>query len=182
MSPRPWFLACCLASLAPAAGQQKPLQRDPLLDGISRYRISLTVRSEVEGQEFVPVGAKTFTRVAEGQLSWPATRRFFSVNATGNAEIEKTLDEFATRERPIPPRRGEGDQFEKTVSATLTDWSHATPHTLRHRETGAGPLECLTADGLTAFEEASPRVLSLWPAPAARTARTSFRREPQGVM
>jgi hypothetical protein len=112
MSARPWFLACCLASLALAAGQKKPLQRDLLLDGISRCRILLTARSAVEGQEFVPVGAKTyakpFTRVVEGQLSWPATRRFFSENAAGNAEIEKTLNEFATQERPIPPRRGEG--------------------------------------------------------------------------
>jgi hypothetical protein len=186
MSPRRWFFACCLASLAPAAGQRKSLQRDLLLDGISRYRISLTVRSELKGQEFIPVGAKTyakpFTRVAEGQLSWPATRRFFPVNAAGNAKIEKTPDEFAARERPIPPRRGEGDQLQTTVSATLNDWSHATPHTLRHRETGAGPLEWLTADGLTAFEEASPRVLSIWPAPAARIPRTPFRREPQGVM
>src|SRR5690348_11773932 len=123
MNPRPWFLAGCLASLAPAAGQQKPLQRHLLLDGIGRYCISLTVRSEAEGQEFVPVAAKRFTRVAEGQLSWPATRRFFSVNAAGNAEIEKTLDEFAMRERLIPLRRGEADRFETTVSATLTDWS-----------------------------------------------------------
>ena len=186
MSGRPWFLACCLASLALAAGQKKPLQRDLLLDGISRCRILLTARSEVEGQEFVPVGAKTyakpFTRVAEGQLSWPGMRRFFSVNAAGNAEIEKTLNEFATQERPIPPRRVEGVRFETTVSATLTDWSRVTPHTLRHRETGAGPLERLTVDGLTAFEGASPRVLSFWPAPAARILWTPFCREPQGVL
>jgi hypothetical protein len=167
MNPRPWFLACCLASLAaaPAARQQKPLQREFSLDGISGYGILLTVRSEVEGQELVHIGAKTyvkpFTRVAEGRLSWPATRQFFFVNAVGNAEIEETLDEFSPRERPISPRGGEGDEFEKAVSPTLSDWSHATPLTLRDRETRAGQFAGLTGDGVPTLEEASPRVVRL---------------------
>ena len=83
---------------ASAAGQQKQVVRDFAAGTTNRYRIQLRVRSEVEGKRPVEIGVKTyvapFSRSAEGQLSWQASRRVLSVGGDGSAEIEEILEDF----------------------------------------------------------------------------------------
>src|SRR5437879_7377246 len=80
---------CLLGLLVPpAVAQEKPLERSFLAGMSAGYRIQLLVRSEIQGQQPVQIGAKTyvkpFLREAHGRLSWRATQHVISVSADGD--------------------------------------------------------------------------------------------------
>ena len=154
--------------MAPSArAQEKPLLREFPVDTLSAYRILLTVRMEVEGQQPVQIGAKTyvkpFSRSAQGQLCWQATRRVVSVAADGSAEIEETLDGFGGARAGAKAAGGDDEEAERlrrAVSETLGRWGEK--RTLRYRETPAGQLSGLTPEGVPALDEVPPRLVSAW--------------------
>jgi len=170
-------LAGCLSVLVavPAVGQQNPVVRDFAVGTASRYRIQLKARSEVEGSRPVQIGVKTyvapFSRSAEGQLSWQASRRVLSVAGDGSAEIEEILEDFQgveVGEKASDEKDDESKKLLRVVSEALAHWRDK--HTLRYRETREGQLLNLTPEGVPALGEELPRLLSLWLLRALRPA------------
>jgi len=156
----------------PLAGQDRPLERSFTVGAISRYRVTLRVRTALEGQQPVQIGAKTyvkpFSRAAEGQLSWRATWQVVAVGADGTAQIEEKLDEFDEQ------MAGSGDDDEEAAKllnalrATLQSWE--TGRTLAYREGRTGQLAGLKPEGVPAIGEAAPPLLTLWLLRALRPA------------
>lgn len=158
--------ACALLGLlAPFAfAQQKPLERSFSAGDSAGYRIKLTVRSEVAGQQTELIGAKAyvrpFSRAAENGLGWRATRHVLSVDAYGTAEIEETLDGFEDFAEGAPSADEETEKLAKALREALAGWG--AKHTLRYRETRAGQLLDLKAEGVPPLGEAPPALLTLW--------------------
>ena len=158
-----------LTVVAPLSGaQEKPLPRRFTVGAAASYRIQLIVRSELQGQQAEAIGAKTyvkaFTRAAEDGLAWTATRRIASLGADGSAEIEETLADFEPALESSGDFSASADEATAKLAAalrkTLETWQGA--HTLRCRETRAGNLLELRAEGVPTLGEAPPRVLTLW--------------------
>jgi hypothetical protein len=175
-SPSVKWGACSLlllvASHAPA--QQKLLERDFRVGATSRYRIQLKVRSEVEGSRPVQIGVKTyvepFSRDAQGQLSWRASRRVVAIDADGGAEIEEVLDDFQRAGVSGSAENEESEKLLQAMSRDLGRWPPTTLLTLHYRETRAGQLLGLTPDGVPPLGEEPPQLLSLWLLRAVRPA------------
>lgn len=166
---RRWVaIGACGGLLLAAAtwAQEKPLARDFSVGATSRYRIQLKVRSELEGSRPIPIGAKTyvapFSRSAEGQLSWRASRHVVAVGADGTAEMEETLDEFGGVQVGESGADEESKKLREAISRDLERWQPGAPLTLRYRETRAGQLLGLAPEGVPTLEEDSPRLVSLW--------------------
>ncbi len=166
---RVFFLAWGLALLAApsARAQEKPLLREFPVGTTSGYRVLLTVRTEVEGQQPVQIGAKTyvkpFARSAEGQLCWRASRRVVAVAADGSAAIEETLDGFRSSRAGGEAASGEDEETRKLLRAVqdaLANWGKS--RALRYRESSAGQLSGLMPEGVPALDEEPPRLVSLW--------------------
>jgi hypothetical protein len=174
-------VAALVGMLVLPLGQDRPLERSFTVGAVSRYRVTLRVRTALEGQQPVQIGAKTyvkpFSRAAEGQLSWRATRQVVAVGADGTAQIEEKLDEFDEQ------MTGSGDDDEEAAKlltalrATLQGWE--TDRTLAYREGGAGQFAGLKPEGVPAIGEAAPPLLTLWLLralrPAAALPATSLR-------
>ena len=144
------FLAavCLLACAAPAAAQEPALQRTFVPGAAHTYRVRLVVRTEVEGQRPVKIGAQTyaepFSRAAEAEVAWLATRRVVSVTPEGTANIEETLDRFSNvLAKPTPEEDDEearkladalGDALRRWVNAGNTS---PAPRTLSYVEARA---------------------------------------------
>ncbi len=166
-------VAALVGALAlPLAGQDRPLARSFTAGAVLRYRITLRVRTALEGQQPVQIGAKTyvkpFSRAAEGQLSWRATRQVVAVGADGTAQIEEKLDEFDEQ----MARNGEDDEeaakLLNALRATLRGWE--TRRTLAYRESRTGQLAGLKPESVPAIGEAAPPLLTLWLLRALRPA------------
>ncbi len=158
---------CGLLVFSPgASAQEKPLERAFTPGVMSSYRIQLTVRSEISGQQTEKIGAKTyvrpFSRVAERGLSWTATRRILSVASDGSAEAEETLDDFAAAGDGGGPasEEEEAGRLSQVLRGTLERW--VQKRILRYRETRAGQLLDLKLEGAPALDEAPPPLLMLW--------------------
>src|SRR5574337_317136 len=137
---------------AGAFAQQKPLVRDFSAGAASQYRVRLTVRTEVEGQQPVRIGDKhyvrPFSRAAACDLAWTATQRILSVGADGTAEVEETLEDFQGCSQSSRPADEETGKLLGGLRETLWRWTSA--RTLRYRETRTGQLAGLTSDGVPA--------------------------------
>jgi hypothetical protein len=156
---------CLLGLLVPpAVAQEKPLERSFLAGMSASYRIQLLVRSEIQGQQPVQIGAKTyvkpFLREAHGRLSWRATQHVISVNADGTADIEEVLDEAESAQASGSSADEETEKLVKAVREAFEKWG--VMRVLRYHETRAGQLTDLSPDGAPPLEEASPPVLTLW--------------------
>lgn len=168
------ILACVLFCAALPA-QQRQLERSFSVGAPHRYRVRLTLRSELEGQRPVPIGAKTyvepFSRSAEVTLSWRATSRVTAVADDGAAEVEEVLDEFdAAQFRVEPPGDADAKKLSAALAESIQPWS--APRALRYRETPAGQLLGLPPDGVPALGENAPPLLTLWLLRALRPAVT----------
>ena len=144
--------------------QEKPLERQFRTSDVRRYRIELSVTTEIEGQRVEQIGAKAyatpFSFASSEKLTWSVTRRVGGVSADGSAEIEETLDGFSPIELPAP------DAKEKTDAAlklALAEWSRGGARTLRYRETRLGKIGGIAPYPYPApvFDQ-SPAVLTLW--------------------
>src|SRR2546425_13236546 len=80
-----------------AVAQEKPLEHSFLAGMSASYRIQLLVRSEIQGQQPVQIGAKTyvkpFLREAHWRSSWRATLLVIYVGVDGTADIGELLVE-----------------------------------------------------------------------------------------
>ncbi len=158
----------------PARSQDKPLERSFTAGDSARYRIQLSVRSEVQGQQTETIGAKAyvrpFARAAEQSLRWIATRTVIALGEDGTAEIEEAMNNFELV-APSPPRADEETaKLATALSEALAQWGIA--RTLNYRETKAGQLLELKPDGAPALGEAAPPLLMLWLLRALRPAVT----------
>ncbi len=173
MKPLAATLACLLFCAALPA-QQRQLDRSFSVGAPHRYRVHLTLRSELEGQRPVPIGAQTyvepFSRSAEVTPSWRATSRVTAVADDGAALVEEVLDEFDAAQFRVQPAAGDAAKISAALADAILPWS--APRTLRYRETPAGQLLGLPPDGVPALGENAPPLLTLWLLRALRPAVT----------
>jgi hypothetical protein len=136
-------------------------------DTTSEYRIQLTLRSELTGDQPETIGAKTymhpFARSAGRTVAWQAVRHVLSVRPDGSAAIEESLEDFS-RDDAAPSAGGdpESAKLERALRTVLENWIRAAPIHLRYRETAQGRLERLDPAGVPGLEEAAPPLLALW--------------------
>ena len=164
--------ALCGFVAAQAAPQEKPLQRTFVAGAAQSYRMTLTVHSDVAGQQPVQIGAKAyvkpFSRSAGGVLRWTATRRVVALGADGSAEVEETLDDyegpgesaFHSDEEAAKVLDEEARKLGAALHETLARWKEK--RTLRYGEAPSGQLFELKSDGAPPLEEPAPPVLTLW--------------------
>jgi hypothetical protein len=155
---------------APLA-QDQPLERRFFAGATSEFRIQLKVTSRVEGQETVTIGSnayvKPFAREASATISWTAHIRVVSFSAD-SASIEEALDGFEAQSPSPPPVPGapsstdEADttRLEQALQNSLAKWE--TVRTLSYRESRAGEVTGVAADGAPDLGEQAPRVLTAW--------------------
>ncbi len=144
---------------------------------VRQYRIELTVRSELEGEQTEKIGAKTyvrpFSRGAEKTITWRAARRVVAIGSDGSAQIEETLDNFETEDQKVTGSAAgleEAQKLSQALEATLARWIDLGVRTLRYRETQDGELRELGPEGVPRLDEAAPPVLTLWMLRALRPA------------
>ncbi len=157
---------------ASAGPQEKPLQENLAAGATSRFRIQLTVHTEVRGEATEQIGAKTyvkpFVHAAEAGLGWTAVRRVVSVGAAGLAEIEETLDAFEEFGADALAADEDSTKLLATLRETLASWKK--DRVLRYRESRDGQLAALAAEGVPPLGEDDPVVLTLWLLRALRPA------------
>jgi hypothetical protein len=163
--------ACC----ARLPQKTESLERTFAAGDVRQYRIELTVRSEVEGDATNKIGAKTyvspFSRGAEETITWRAVRRIIAIGSDGAAEVEETLDDFASGESKTFGAAGEEtDKLAQALEATLVRWIDPETRTLRYREARNGELRDVAPKGGPSLGEAAPPVLTLWILRALRPA------------
>ncbi len=166
-------VVCSLLAFSPAPAQERPLECSFSVGATSSYRVQLTVRSELEGQQTERIGSKTYVkplaRAVERGLSWTVTRRVTSLGADGAAEIEETLSDFAAVDsNSSSPVGEEAEKLSKALQEALAGWGSS--RVLHYRETRAGQLQKLKLEGAPPLEEASPPLLTLWLLRALRPA------------
>jgi len=141
----------------------------------AQYRIQLTVRSELQGEQPETIGAKTyvrpFSRTAERRVEWRATRHILSVSAEGAADLEELLDDFGAASAPSSsPADADAKKLDQSLESVIGKWIAPGSRTLRYRETSTGQLSGLSPDAVPALDEASPPLLALWLLRALRPA------------
>jgi hypothetical protein len=179
--PARLFALLCVAGLAVAAPctarhgaapQEKPFEQSLVPGAASRFRIQLTLHTEVRGQATDQIGAKTyvkpFVRSAEAGLRWTATRRVVSLDGAGLAEIEETLDGFEESGAHTFVADLDSAKLLTALREALASWKK--DRVLRYRETREGQLSSLQADGVPTLGEEKPIVLTLWLLRALRPA------------
>ncbi len=173
MKPISAILSCLLFCAALSA-QQLQLERSFSAGAAHVYRVRLTLRSELEGQRPVSVGAQAyaepFARSAEVTLSWRATSRVAAVAEDGAALLEEVLDEFDAAQFRVAPGDDDAKKMSAALATAVEQWT--SPRTLRYRETPAGQLINLPPEGVPALGENAPPLLTLWLLRALRPAVT----------
>lgn len=166
------LLFVALVAAPSVRAQEKPLQRGFVAGSAHRYRVHLSVRSELEGQHTEKIGAKTyvtpFTRFAEGTISWQAARRVVSV-APESAEIEELLEQFSAVEAQAGTQEAaEVQRLLGALRGTLQKWGE--PRTLRYRESVTGQVQGVSPLGVPLLDEPAPQLLTPWLLRALRPA------------
>ncbi len=181
MLRKTFFVACGAALLCAApAHAQGTFERGFVAGSISRYRVELAVRSEMEGLSAVESAEKAYLKpivqVFEMTLSWRATRRVVSVAPDGTAAIEETLDEFSAVEVTSPAGTSqaadaEARELREALRDSLDRWRRAEPHTLRYRETKLGQLTGVNRQDGPLLDD-QPPLVTLWLLRALRPTAT----------
>jgi hypothetical protein len=157
--------AACLSTLSAAlvSAQVGPILRTFQQKNVSTFRISLRIRTEIEGQKPNPIGAKTFLQPIstwlEQNISWQATRTITSINSDGSAEIEEKLSNFSAS-TSTSDESAETKKLQYDLESALEKW--ITPNTLQYRESRSGQIAKLSAEAVPPVDESSPRVLTAW--------------------
>lgn len=175
-----------ILAAVPALTRQKPaspgssqgearLERTFYPGAETEYRIQLSVRSDLAGEQPELIGAKAyvhpFFRSVGERVTWRATSRVISAGAGGSAEIEETLDNFgAVASEPFTAGDPEAEKLDEALHAVLTSWASPRSRTLRYHESRNGQLAGLDSAGVPLLEEARPPLLTLWLLRALRPA------------
>lgn len=150
-------------SAALVSAQTQPILRSFQQKNISTFRISLRIRTEVEGQKPNPIGAKTFLQPVstwlEQNISWQTTRTITAINSDGSAEIEEKLSNFSAI-TTASDESAETKKLQSDLESALDKWT--TPKTLQYREMQSGQISKLTSESAPPVDESSPRVLTAW--------------------
>jgi len=171
--------------VSPQENAATGLQRTFTAGARHAYRVRLTVRSEVEGQRPVKIGARTyvepFARSAEAQLEWTAVRTVVSVNG-GAAAIEETLSGFSGIQMTALPktapeaaseaRDDDSRKLREALESSLRAWLDAAPRTLTYQEDARGGIIGLAPAAGLSFDETAPPLAALWLLRALRPAAT----------
>jgi hypothetical protein len=157
--------ACALVScICVVSAQEKSLRRGFSPGSVERYRVEVTLRTEVRGVEAETIGVqayvKPFTRAAEGTLHWTAVRRTGSVDQAGIADVEETIGKpigecpaaVAADEESAPLREG--------VQRFCESWN--TARVLRYREGNDGFIRDYPEEDTADFEDAGCSMIPLW--------------------
>jgi len=164
------------ASSSAQASQAKPLRRSFRAGDESRYRLRLTVRSELEGPETLKIGSvtyvKTVQRSAEARLAWTVSERVVTVAPDGTAHIREELGAFFQATHSQQPDADDADAAKLTASLvrTLSDWANS--RALEFRVAANGSTSELAPDGAPKFDESPPPLLTLWLVHALRPQAT----------
>jgi hypothetical protein len=158
------FAACLITfSAALVRAQTQAVLRTFQQKNISTFRISLRIRTEIEGQKPNPIGLKTFLQPVstwlEQNISWQATRTITSINSDGSAEIEEKLSNFSAN-TTTSDESAETKKLQADLESSLSKWS--APKTIQYRETRSGQISKLTGESVPPVDESSPRVLTAW--------------------
>ncbi len=156
------LLAVGLAAPASAQEGAPVLVRAFMAGDVQHYRVTLTVRSEVDGHRPVRVGLQTlaepFNDTAEASLSWKVTRTVMTVEEDSSAQVEESLYSFSPP-AASSPQVGSGPA--RALTDALTAWAGQATSPLRYREAPTGQLQGLGAEAAPVLDEGPP-VLTLW--------------------
>lgn len=139
-------MACAAALCAAPASAQNRFERSFTAGDVSRYRVQLTVRSELEGQNIVESEGKAYatpyTQTFELSLSWIATRRVVSVRPDGGADVEEALTEFSDVSFTAAAGSLEMDarELRDELRGALERWRDLETHKINYQETRMGIL------------------------------------------
>jgi hypothetical protein len=169
------LIMCGVVLLGVAAAQaQSKLERRFAAGETWRYRVQLTVRSELQGQRAAEGAdgkayAQPFTESVEMSVAWTARRRVLAVVPTdGSADIEEALEEFSE----IDVRSGsaldmETREVRDALRNALEHWRSAERHLLNYHETKLGQLTGVPLDESPRLDD-WPLLLTPWLLRAAR--------------
>ncbi|HYA96600.1 MAG TPA: hypothetical protein VEH49_00785 [Methylomirabilota bacterium] len=153
-----------------APSQEQALRRTFQQGSVENYRVEVTLRAELHGVKTETIGAKTyvhpFTREAEGNLRWTASRRVERLDATaGAAEITESLEGVAGDCPSAIEKEAEAVALSPTIQPFCDEWK--PPRVLRYRETNDGLLRALDEASLGVTKAGCP-LLDLWSRHALR--------------
>jgi hypothetical protein len=159
------LLLALSTTLVGAETQSQPTLRTFRINKISKFRTTLRIRTEIEGQKPTSIGARTFLQPIstwlEQNISGQATRKIISINPDGSAEIEENLSNYAsTTTTSDANENSETNKLRAEAESVLNKWT--APRTLRYRETPSGQISGLSADVIPPLDESGPRVLTAW--------------------
>lgn len=149
-----------------AADQAKPLRRAFHPADEWRYRVRLTVRTELEGPATTQTGAgaseKNLQHSAQVNLAWIVCERVLSVTPEGTAHIREQLEKFGPLMSSQPSAAGD-EQSAKLAAALeriVSDW--ARDRTLEFRVGPNGLATQIPEEGTPKLEEFKPLLLTMW--------------------
>jgi hypothetical protein len=144
-----------------AFAQEKPLTRTFVRGSEEHYQLSVAIRVETHGISTERIGEKTYAtpyaHVAEGQLSWRATRQVMAVKDEGRAGIRESLDQF--RLSCDSSSDSTPADLQKSVRETCAGWQ--TPSLMNYEEDTFGLIRGLP-QGVSELIGPDSPLLSLW--------------------
>ena len=156
-----------LAVLCPRpAASQSPLRRILTPGDEHRYRVHLTVRSELEGPDTVRIGAVTYVKTvqhaAEARLAWIATESIARPVENGNVEIREQQEAFTPLRITQEPAQDDAmaARLAAALRETLSRW--AAPRSVGFQIASNGAASGLPADAAPRFDESPPALFTLW--------------------
>jgi hypothetical protein len=163
----------------PSLAQEAPITRVFTRGTGASYRVSLVVRSRLDGQRTEKIGDVTYavplTRSAECRISWRTTQRILEIAADGSARLEESLTGFEISSANPPSVAGASPDLDKesaelsiALRETLASWGIA--RTLGYRQGPGGQLLELRADGGPVLAEPGSPLLTSWLVRALRPA------------
>lgn len=163
----------------PTQAQEAPITRVFTTGTGASYRVSLVVRSRLDGQRTEKIGDVTYavplTRSDECRISWRATQRILEIAADGSAQVEESLAGFQISSANPPGLAGASPDLDKesaelsvALHETLASWG--IPRTLSYRESPGGQLLELRPDGGPVLAEPGSPLLTPWLVRALRPA------------
>jgi len=154
------------AAATQTGGQSPPkiLRRTFHPGDLWRYRVRLTLRSELEDLERAEpsASAKNVQQSAEVKLDWIVTERVVSVTPDGAARIQEQLEKFGTIEHSQESEAEDAEAVKPaaTLDRTVTDWAHS--HTFEFQVKPNGLTSEIPAEGAPKLEESGRPLLTLW--------------------
>jgi len=146
------------------ADQAKPLRHTFHPADEWRYRVRLTVRSELEGLETAQAGAPEMTvqHSAEVKLGWIISERVASVAPDGTAQIRVQLQKFGTvtHSHPSGAKDAQAVKLAASLDRMVSDWAHS--RTLDFQVGPNGLARGIPPDGAPKLEESGRPLLTPW--------------------